>query len=195
MSLFNFYPGPSKIYPQVGTIYQEAIASGVFEYNHRSPQFAKLFDFTLAQLRNKLAIPADYDICFVSSATESWQVILQSFVKHNSFHLYNGAFGEKWKSVALSLGLQSTGFDFGCETEIDVDALRLPGNTELIAVTQNETSNGTAISNATLKQLRQKYNDELIAVDATSSMAGVILDWENADIWFSSVQKCFGLSA
>jgi len=35
----------------------------------------------------------------------------------------------------------------------------------------------------------------LIAVDATSSMAGVYLDFKSADIWFASVQKCFGLPA
>jgi phosphoserine aminotransferase len=35
----------------------------------------------------------------------------------------------------------------------------------------------------------------LIAVDATSSMAGIALDFSAADIWFASVQKCFGLPA
>jgi phosphoserine aminotransferase len=40
-----------------------------------------------------------------------------------------------------------------------------------------------------------KIPDALIAVDATSSMAGVELDWQSADIWFASVQKCFGLPA
>src|SRR5690606_7494257 len=34
-----------------------------------------------------------------------------------------------------------------------------------------------------------------IAVDATSSMAGIQLDFADADIWFASVQKCFGLPA
>ncbi|MCS6833471.1 MAG: aminotransferase class V-fold PLP-dependent enzyme, partial [Flammeovirgaceae bacterium] len=34
-----------------------------------------------------------------------------------------------------------------------------------------------------------------ICVDATSSMAGIQLDWLSADIWFASVQKCFGLPA
>ena len=35
----------------------------------------------------------------------------------------------------------------------------------------------------------------MLAVDTTSSMAGVYLDFSLADIWFASVQKCFGLPA
>ena len=32
-------------------------------------------------------------------------------------------------------------------------------------------------------------------MDATSSMAGIALNFNHADIWFASVQKCFGLPA
>jgi len=35
----------------------------------------------------------------------------------------------------------------------------------------------------------------LIAVDATSAMAGSNIEFKNADIWYASVQKCFGLPA
>jgi phosphoserine aminotransferase len=61
-------------------------------------------------------------------------------------------------------------------------------------VTQNETSNGTAISMERLAALREKTQG-LLAVDATSSMAGVFLDFRWADVWYASVQKCFGLPA
>jgi phosphoserine aminotransferase len=37
--------------------------------------------------------------------------------------------------------------------------------------------------------------EHLVAVDATSSMAGISLNFSSADIWFASVQKCFGLPA
>lgn len=35
----------------------------------------------------------------------------------------------------------------------------------------------------------------MIAVDTTSSMGGIQLDFQIADIWYASVQKCFGLPA
>src|SRR5690606_15306397 len=66
---------------------------------------------------------------------------------------------------------------------------------EMICVVQNETSNGTQLSNQQIGSLREKYPDKLIAVDATSSMAGVKLDFQNADIWLASVQKCLALPA
>ncbi|CAA9234209.1 MAG: Phosphoserine aminotransferase [uncultured Adhaeribacter sp.] len=43
--------------------------------------------------------------------------------------------------------------------------------------------------------LFNRYPDPLIAVDATSSMAGITLKYIKADIWYASVQKCFGLPA
>ena len=51
------------------------------------------------------------------------------------------------------------------------------------------------VHNSTLKELRQSCPHLTIAVDATSSMAGVQLDFNNADLWYASVQKCFGLPA
>jgi phosphoserine aminotransferase len=45
-----------------------------------------------------------------------------------------------------------------------------------------------------LAKYRQDFKG-LIAVDAVSSMAGIAFDWSLADVWFASVQKCFGLPA
>ena len=32
-------------------------------------------------------------------------------------------------------------------------------------------------------------------MDATSSMGGINLPWQEADVWFASVQKCIGIPA
>jgi phosphoserine aminotransferase len=37
--------------------------------------------------------------------------------------------------------------------------------------------------------------EKMIAVDTTSSMGGIALDFSLADVWYASVQKCFGLPA
>ena len=65
----------------------------------------------------------------------------------------------------------------------------------IICITQNETSNGTQVSNAIIKAIKRTNPSYFLAIDATSSMAGVQLDFKAADIWFASVQKCFGLPA
>jgi phosphoserine aminotransferase len=46
-----------------------------------------------------------------------------------------------------------------------------------------------------VKELAEKYPEKMIAVDTTSSMGGITFDFSLADIWYASVQKCFGLPA
>ena len=64
---------------------------------------------------------------------------------------------------------------------------------DIICITQNETSNGSQVQMEEIAKI--DLDNCLIAVDATSSMAGIELDWVLADIWLASVQKCFGLPA
>ncbi|MFC0186242.1 hypothetical protein ACFFJX_28975 [Pseudarcicella hirudinis] len=94
--MITFYPGPSKVYSQIGDYMQDAFKSGILSVNHRSPECVEMVRNTINLLHKKLDIPADYSVYFISSATEAWEIIAQSLVKENSFHVYNGAFGKKW---------------------------------------------------------------------------------------------------
>ncbi|CAG5069414.1 Phosphoserine aminotransferase [Dyadobacter sp. CECT 9623] len=192
--MITFYPGPSKVYPEVGQYLQEAFESGVISANHRSAAFMEMLAETISNLKLKLDVPADYEVYFVSSATECWEIIAQSLISVPSLHIYNGAFGEKWMEYTqkITSGASSFYFDHNALPELPF-ASKLSGS-ELICLTHNETSNGTALPASFLESLRSE-SDNLIAVDATSSMAGVELPWESADIWYASVQKCFGLPA
>ena len=191
----SFYPGPSRVYSKVTEYIYDAYREGILSVNHRSKEFAELMVDLKAQLHYKLDIPSDYEIVFASSATECWEMIAQSLIRSSSFHIYNGAFGEKWKTYTSGIVQKTNGHHFDCQQELDVGALDLPENTECICITHNETSNGTQLSTDIIKALRGKYPYHLMAVDATSSMAGVVLDFSTADVWFASVQKCFGLPA
>ena len=174
----TFYPGPSKIYPQVAHWAAEACRSGVVSMNHRSPEFMAVTESALRGLHQKLTLPPDYHVALVSSATECWEIVAQSLTARHSFHPYQGAFGQKWMEYAQRIKPVS----------------RLQ-QADIVCVVQNETSNGTQVSMAALAQYQRDYPDALVAVDAVSSMAGILLDWPLADVWFASVQKCFGLPA
>ena len=193
--MITFYPGPSKINSKVAKYFPDALLDGVLSINHRSPEFVEIYKQCTVELKDKLEIPDDYVILFTSSATECWEIIAQSLVETSSFHIYNGAFGKKWFEYTKNLKPEARGLLFDMQRVIDIKSLDLPASPELIALTQNETSNGTALDNSTIKTLRETYPDSLIAVDATSSMAGIQLDFINADVWYASVQKCFGLPA
>jgi phosphoserine aminotransferase len=193
--MISFYPGPSKVYPAVAQYLQDAYASGVLSVNHRSPAAMALVERTFGLLREKLGIPAEYQIYFTSSATECWEIIAQSLTASGSTHLHNGAFGQKWFDYTRRLRPGSTGTAFHFN-EVPTLAAGVP---ELLCLTQNETSNGTQLPPETLSTAYASadYTSavSLVALDATSSMAGIELDWATGDIWYASVQKCFGLPA
>ena len=174
----TFYPGPSKIYPQVADWAADACRSGIVSMNHRSPEFMAITEGAIVGVRTKLNVPADYHIALTSSATECWEIVAQSLTRQTSLHPYSGAFGKKWMDYAHRL-----------------KPMHQPDEADVLCVVQNETSNGTQVRMPTLAGFRHDFPDALIAVDAVSSMAGIVLDWSLADVWFASVQKCFGLPA
>lgn len=192
--MITFYPGPSKVYDQVGQYLQEAFETGVISANHRSSAFMQMLEDTIRNLKTKLNVPADYEVYFVSSATECWEIIAECLISDASLHIYNGAFGEKWMEYTQKLTGAARSFSFETNEELVLNAAKMPSVNEIICITHNETSNGTALTSECLNTLRAQF-DNIIAVDATSSMAGVELPWLSADVWYGSVQKCFGLPA
>jgi phosphoserine aminotransferase len=174
---------------------KEAAAEGILSMNHRSDEFMKMSKKTSSLLAQKLGVPKGYVTLFTSSATECWEVIAQSIVTDKSHHFYNGAFGQKWFEYTRRIRAGAVSFPFDVNEPLNPKKLILSEKEGLLCVTQNETSNGTQVSNAIIRELKNNNPDYLIAVDATSSMAGINLDFANADLWLASVQKCFGLPA
>jgi phosphoserine aminotransferase len=193
-NIITFYPGPSKVYPQVEKYMQDAFHDGILSANHRSDVFMEMLRNTVELVKVKLNIPAGYEVYFVSSATECWEIIAQSLINTSSLHIFNGAFGEKWLEYTSKIKPGAAGVSFELNDEPDAEKLNIDLGHDVICVTHNETSNGTALPAGFLSDLR-KLTNQIIAVDATSSMAGVELPWERADVWYASVQKCFGLPA
>ncbi|MET4105081.1 aminotransferase class V-fold PLP-dependent enzyme [Hymenobacter sp. UYP22] len=195
--MYTFNPGPSQVYPQVRRYLQDAFDEGWLSAPHRGERFVQLMRQTIQELKNKLNVPQDYTVFFMSSATECWEVLTQSLTPTKSLHLYSGAFGEKWFEYAQALRPASTGIRFGLDEVPDVQ--NLPGldeQTDLVCVTQNETSNATQLRDGVILNLYNRLpGNALLAVDATSSLAGIQLKYIKADIWYASVQKCFGLPA
>lgn len=193
--MISFYPGPSRVHDEIPEYVAQAFAKGILSINHRSEEFMEISRQTIALLKSKLEIPSDYTIFYTTSATECWEIIAQSVIEKGSHHFFNGAFGQKWFEYTQRICTGAKPLKFGHDELIDSKKLRVPKEESVICLTQNETSNGTQVSNDVIKSIRERYPQHLIAVDATSSMAGIFLDFSQADIWFASVQKCFGLPA
>ena len=164
---------------------------GILSQNHRSIAFMAMMRDCIETFKQKLNIPEKYTVYFTSSATECWEIVSQSLVKNQSHHIFNGAFGEKWLDYNSKIHPNSTSqkFDF---QESFIDSNLIPSSAEIVCITQNETSNATQISTDFLENIN---SETLVAIDVTSSLGGIELDWEKGDIWLASVQKCLGLPA
>lgn len=190
--MLNFYPGPSKLHASIEDDMQQALRSGILSMNHRSKAFSHLYQTTEILAQEVFQLPQGYKIYFTSSATECWEILAQSFHSHSFTHIYNGAFGEKWKQVSESIGRKVQSLSYSVEESIPAAYYSSSDDNSILCLTQVETSNGSYIPSSEFLQIRKNWKG-LIAVDATSAMAGIETDFSTADIWFASVQKCFGL--
>ncbi len=191
--MISFYPGPSKLNSHIKSFMAEAVDTGLLSVNHRSDTFMQMMAETKKNVSTYLKLPKGYEIVFTSSATECWEIVSKSLVKGLSMHIFNGSFGEKWFQFAHKIKRGSEEYIFKLQEPLPVDELLLPLMTEVVCITQNETSNGTQVAPSIFTYLRQQSPGTLIAVDATSSMAGINLPYADADVWLASVQKCFGM--
>ncbi len=193
--MLNFYPGPSKLYPQIREYLTEAFDSGILEMNHRSEVFMVLLKNTIQNFKIQQHIPEDYQVYFTSSATECWEIVNQSLLHGKVQFLYNGAFGKKWFRYAVTNQntqqdkfptIRGTRFSYNqsvISSQIDTD-------NNFICIDQNETSNGTQISHYEINKLN---SNALLCLDVTSSIGGTKLPWRAGDVWLASSQKCLGL--
>jgi phosphoserine aminotransferase len=192
--MINFNPGPSQLYFTVQDHVRKAFKEGIPSISHRSKQFEKIFSEATENLRTLLSIPSNFQIYFAASATELWERVLQNLVGTHSTHLVNGAFSKRFYETALLLNKKPNlikaddGKSFDGKITVDKE-------TELIAITHNETSTGVSVSINLIDNLAKENPQALVAVDAVSSLPYPSFNFHNVDSVFFSVQKGFGLPA
>ena len=190
----NFTPGPSQLYFTVEDHIRTAFREGVPSLSHRSKKFEGYYKDTVDGLRELLKLPADYHIYFTGSATEIWERLIQNLVAEKSFHLVNGSFSKRFYEVAVQLGKKAEKNEAATGQGFD-NALITPQDTELLAVTHNETSTGVSLPLDFIYNLKLKSPNALLSVDAVSSLPFPDFDYNKLDSVFFSVQKGFGLPA
>jgi phosphoserine aminotransferase len=189
----NFTPGPSQLYFTVPDHAREAFKAGIPSLSHRSKLFEEISLEATGGLRQLLNIPSSHFIFFTSSATEIWERVIQNLVEEKSFHLVNGSFSKRFYEIALQLNKKASKIEVKEGQGFD-DSLIIP-DTELIAVTHNETSTGVSLPVDSIYKLKEKNPQALLVVDAVSSLPYPNFDFSKLDAVFFSVQKGFGLPA
>ncbi len=191
--MINLTPGPSQLYFTVADHLKKALRENVLSLSHRSKDFEMIYQESTEGLRSLLGIPDTHSIVFTSSATEVWERSIQNLVAEKSFHFVNGAFSKRYHEIAQQLGKQAL-LREAAEGESFSD-FSIPKDTELIAVTHNETSTGVSWPVNAIHSLKDNNPDALVVVDAVSSLPYPQFDYTKVDSVFFSVQKAFGMPA
>ncbi len=195
MKNIYFTPGPSQLYPTFLKHLKNALDTDLGSISHRGEKFQEIFFLAQKNLRQLMNIPKDVHIFFLSSSLESMERIIENCVGRYSFHLVNGAFSKKFYDIAYELGKYTERIISKDGHGFDADHLSVPVKSEIICVTQNETSTGVQIPESYIHKLHQRFPKKLIAVDIVSSAPYPQIDYSKVDISFFSVQKGFGMPA
>ncbi len=188
-----FTPGPSQLYHTYDYHLKKALNEELGSISHRSGSFQKIYEATEEALKELLDIPDDFRVLFLSSATDIWERIIQNLVAERSHHFVNGAFSKRFYEFAIGLNKQST--QELADPGKEFDSFEVPQGTELIGVTQNETSTGYAFDPNRLKLIREQNPNALISLDVVSSIPAVPTPFDLIDTTYFSVQKSFGMPA
>lgn len=190
-----FTPGPSATYFTVAEHLRTAMKEQVMEVNHRSAQAEAYYKTAVSNLKALMNIPEDYQIFFLSSATEIWERQLQNLVIEKSFHYCYGAFSKRFYDFASDWQLkpEKATAEFGQLP--DTNPNLIPADTELITMALNETSTGVSFPTKDIYAIRKAHPEALIAVDGVSAFPIIDIDFSQIDSAYFSVQKCFGLPA
>jgi phosphoserine aminotransferase len=195
MKKMFFTVGPSQLYPTVPDHIKTALQENIFSLSHRSSAFTEISKNTHASLRKLLNIPDTHHIFFTSCALEGMERTIQSTTEMNSFHFVNGSFSREFWQIATDLKKNAVRFDAPNGEGYNFALAKIPRNTELICIVQNETSTGVAIPMEEIYNVKRQNPQALIAIDVVSSIPYTPLDFSKIDVVLFSVQKGFGLPA
>ncbi len=195
MPLTYFTPGPAALYPTFEKHLKSFVDRQLGSISHRSQQYRDLHKFTVEQLRILLSVPETHQILFLGAASEAWERILLNCVEHESFHLVNGSFSQKFRDYGNALRKYTHSYEKPMGEGFDAAEITVPEYAEIICTTHNETSSGVQMPVADIHKLKTKYPDKLLAVDMVSSAPYPALDYGLVDTAFFSVQKAFGMPA
>ncbi len=193
--MMYFTVGPTQLYPRFREFLDAGLSEEIASISHRSPRFVELFTGATDALKTLLRSPDDRQVFFAGSATEWMERSVQNLSAARTLHVVSGHFAKRFYDFALAQGRDARKIDQKAGGSFDLTDVPEGFEPELIALTHNETSNGTQLSPAFFDAVRARFPEAIIALDVVSS-APVFPDvFAEADVLFFSVQKGFGMPA
>ncbi len=187
-----FIPGPTHVRDEI----LEAQTARMI--GHRSGDYTALQADIRPKLQQLLYTQQPVFI-YASSGTGTMEGSIRQAVLKRALITVCGEFSSRWYEIAKANGIPCDRVDVepgqGFTPQMVLEALS-QGDYDALTLTFNETSTGVMNPLKDIAaQVRAKYPDILILVDAVSAMAGVKIEvdaWD-LDVVLASSQKCFAL--
>jgi aspartate aminotransferase-like enzyme len=165
---------------------------------HRSKDFEAIFQRAGDKAR-QMFYTEHRVLIMTNSGSGAQEACVRNLAKEKVLACINGAFSNRWATVATANGKQTDKIEVpmgqAILPEMVDEALRKQPY-ELILIVHNETSTGVANPVKELCEVVHRVSpDTLIAVDAVSSLAGAKIEMDawGVDVLFTSSQKCLAL--
>ena len=186
-----FVPGPCYVLEST----RRAMLGPVV--GHRSPEFRPVYARITERLRSVFRTERDAYLA-TSSSTLLMEAALVSLTGGAVLHLVNGAFSERWRDIARSLGREADEIAVPWGEGVDPELLRAAlrrKRYDAVTMAHNETSTGVLQPVETLARVVREESEALVLVDAVSSLAGARLETDAWDLDFVFAGSQKGLAA
>lgn len=196
--VYNFSPGPSMLpMPVLQKAQTELVSYGscgmsVMEMSHRSKMYTDIYDQTVADLRELMAIPEEYEVLFLQGgATQQFSAVpLNLMVNRRADYVDSGNFAHLAAEEARRYGTVNIVASSREDNYTHIPAMPKdafdPG-ADYVHITQNNTIYGTRFT-----QLPE--TDAPLVSDASSMILSEVMDVRRYGAIYAGAQKNIGPS-
>lgn len=177
----RFGSGPAKVRPEA--LDYLALRGDLLGTSHRQAPVKQLIAAVQEGLAELYQLPEGYEVVLGNGgSTVFWDVAVCSLIERRSAHAVFGEFTRKFAVAATKAPFVAEPLVTECAPGEVV--LPEPGDADVVAWAQNETSTGAAAP-------VQRIGDGLNLIDATSSAGGMTADICTTDAYYFAPQKNF----
>ena len=196
--VYNFAPGPAQLaQPVLEKAQKELLVYGntgmsVMEMSHRSTMYTDIFDKTVADLKELMAVPDDYEIIFMQGGAtlEFSAVPLNLMVKGKADYIDSGNFAHLAAEEAKRYGevnVVASSREDNYTYVPDVDQIHFSDDADYVHITQNNTIYGT-------RYVKLPAVKAPLVCDASSMILSEEMDVSKYGVIYAGAQKNIGPS-
>ncbi|MES2979804.1 MAG: 3-phosphoserine/phosphohydroxythreonine transaminase [Pseudomonadota bacterium] len=198
---FNFSAGPAVLPEEV---LQEAAAEmldwhgsgmSVMEMSHRGKEFISIYETAESDLRELLAVPADFHILFMQGGAIAENAIIPLNLSRaeRADYIVSGNWSDRSQKEArkyCDVHVAASNTANGHTALIPPQSWQLSQNARYVHMCTNETVHGLEVHE--LPNLKSLGSDAPLIIDFSSHMASRPVDWSRVGLAYGGAQKNVG---